>query len=88
MIFCVESSAMDREMIVEHLALAEQHVKEGEAIIERQRDLIARLTADGHDTAKANALLAQFIDTLRAQNEDRDRLQRELAEHDAQEVEK
>jgi Spy/CpxP family protein refolding chaperone len=70
------------------LALAEQHVKEGEAIIERQRDLIARLTADGHDTAKANALLAQFIDTLRAQNEDRDRLQRELAEHDAQEVEK
>ena len=73
---------MDRKMIQDHLALAEQHVEEGKAIIKRQRDLIARLSADGHDVTQAKALLAQFIDTQWTHMADKDRLQRELVAFD------
>jgi hypothetical protein len=70
---------MDRQMIVDRLRLAEQHVKDGEAIVERQRVLVALLTAHGHPTTMAKELLAQFTRTLDTQISDRDRLQRELA---------
>jgi hypothetical protein len=77
---------MDRQMITDDLALAEQHVADGERIVERQRALIRHLSHEGHDTAKAEVLLAQFIETQRAHIADRDWLQRELAECDAQET--
>lgn len=75
---------MDRELIVEHLALAELHVEKGKDIIDRQSNLITRLSANGHDTDVAEALLAQFMDTQSAHVADRDRLQRELAQRDEQ----
>src|SRR5262245_27540013 len=56
--------AMDRQMMVDRLRLAEQHVKDGEAIVERQRVLVALLTAHGHPTSMAKVLLAQFTHTL------------------------
>ena len=44
-------SPMDREMLKRHLALAEEHIATGEKNIARQRDLIAQLEWDGHETA-------------------------------------
>ena len=51
---------MDREMLKRHLALAEEHIATGEKNIARQRDLIAQLERDGHDTASARTFLRQF----------------------------
>ncbi len=51
---------MDRELWEQHLALAERHIVDGEATIARQRQIVAELERDGHDTARARALLAQF----------------------------
>ena len=52
--------------------------------MERQRALIARLLHHGHETSRAKALLEQFVLTLDAHISDLERLQRELATHDAQ----
>jgi len=75
---------MAREMIMGHVACAEQHVKDGAVIVERQRGLIAELWRDGHETLRAAELLATLVETQRAHIADRDRLQRELAAYDAQ----
>lgn len=48
----------------EHLPLACQHVVEGELRCSAQRLLIARLAANGDDTASAEALLSAFEDAL------------------------
>jgi hypothetical protein len=47
-------------MITDNLALAEQHVADGEATVERQRALIEQLSQDGHDTGKAEAWLGEL----------------------------
>jgi hypothetical protein len=54
-------TAMDRNMILNHLANAERHVAEGSAHVERQRELVERLSGHGHieAAARANQLLAQ-----------------------------
>ncbi len=44
----------------QHLAESERHVRDGALIVARQRELVARLERDGHDTHAARALLAQF----------------------------
>jgi hypothetical protein len=38
---------MNQQMIVDHLAMAERHVPEGATHLERQRHILAELTADG-----------------------------------------
>ena len=45
-------------------ALAQEHVAKGRAIVERQRELIARLRSLGHDTDEATRLLMQFETSL------------------------
>ena len=70
---------MQRADIEQHLAQAEGHVSEGAAIVERQRDLIARLESKGIDTADACRLLSQFEEVQALHVADRDRLRRELA---------
>ena len=45
--------AMDRKLLLRHLAEAERHVAEGEDHIARQRDLIAELEGSGQDTSSA-----------------------------------
>jgi len=40
---------MDRQTMLEHLAMAERHVAEGVIHLSRQRALIAELDRDGHD---------------------------------------
>jgi hypothetical protein len=74
---------MDRQIVVDHLALAERHIAEGEITIERQQTLIANLEQGGHDTTLPQELLSQFLDTQRSHEEDRERLRRELAQLDA-----
>jgi hypothetical protein len=50
-------------------SIAERHVKEGQRVVARQRELIARMKALGQDTATAQELLDIFERTL-AQFED------------------
>jgi hypothetical protein len=69
-------SRVYQEIIAEHLALAEQNVSNAKAAVERQREVMRRLS--GHDSARAKAWLVHFIRVLKSQIADRDRLQREL----------
>jgi len=71
---------MDRQMIIDHLELAERHVSEGAAHVEQQRQLVERLAHEGHYTDRSEAILAQFEDLLAMHIADRDRLQKTLEE--------
>jgi hypothetical protein len=72
---------MDREMIANHLALAEEHVRLGEEHIASQRAIVAELEAGGGQTlATAREVLQTFESMQRAHVADRDRLRKELAE--------
>jgi hypothetical protein len=46
-----------QEIIAEHLALAKQNVKAAKIAVERQREVVGRLSIDGHDITKAEATL-------------------------------
>lgn len=65
-------------MLRQHLAQAERHVAEGERRIARQRELVAELARDGHDTDQATQLLRQFEELQALHVVDRDRLRKEL----------
>ena len=71
---------MDRQILLDHLALAERHVAEGERHVARQRDLVAELERDGHETGMARALLQKFEELLAIHKADRDRLRHEVQE--------
>jgi hypothetical protein len=71
---------MDREMLQRHLALAEEHIATGEKNIARQRDLIAQLERDGHDTASARTFLREFEQLQALHIAERERLLSELSE--------
>jgi hypothetical protein len=71
--------ADDRAMLERHLAKAEEHVERGAKIIERQRIIVAELERDGHNTAEALKLLAEFQRVQAMHIDDRDRLRDELA---------
>lgn len=62
----------------EHLAMANRHIASGNRVVIRQRELIAELKSDGHDTKDAVALLVQFEELLALHLSDRDRLFDEL----------
>ena len=68
-----------QNVLAEHLALATQNVKAAQVAVECQRNVVTRLSFEGHDTAKAEAMLVQLINSLMATNADRDQLQVELA---------
>lgn len=70
---------MDRQMLLEHLAKANEHVELGERHVRRQRELIAELERDGHDSTRARQLLEQFEKLQEMHITDRDRIERELA---------
>lgn len=48
----------------EHLALADQHIREAEERIARQEMLISAMAAAGHDTHDAETLLRTFYEVL------------------------
>jgi hypothetical protein len=74
---------MDRTMLLEHLAMAERHVAEGERHIRRQHEIIAELGRNGHDTQRSRELLGLFEELQTSHIGDRDRLAKELAEKSA-----
>lgn len=73
-------SAIGRGALLDHLAMAERHIAQGAAIIDKQKLLILELERDGHDTHRSRALLRQFEDVQHLHIADRDRLIAELAE--------
>jgi hypothetical protein len=69
---------MDREMLKRHLALSEEHIATAEKNISRQRNLIAQLERDGHDTASARTFLREFEQLQALHIAERERLLSEL----------
>ena len=61
-----------------HVAQAERHVAEGAEHINKQRQLIAKLEADGHDTKTARTLLAEFERTQQLHEDDLARIREEF----------
>ncbi len=70
---------MDRANHILHLALVEQHVKEGERHIKQLRKRITRLRQSGHDTTRTRDLLGVLEQTQLLHIAHRDRLRKELA---------
>jgi hypothetical protein len=69
---------MNRRMLRDHLAQAEEHVRQGERHILRQQGLIARLFSGGHDLSLAKHVLSLFEASQALHVDHRDRLTREL----------
>jgi hypothetical protein len=63
-------------MLQDHLAQAERHVVEGERVIARQRDVVAQLERDGHDSTDAMLLLYQFEEIQYLHLDHRDQLRK------------
>jgi hypothetical protein len=71
---------MDQAMLLNHLAMTERHVAEGERLIKRQHEVIAELGRKGFDTQWARELLRQFEETKTSHIAHRNSLAKELAE--------
>jgi uncharacterized coiled-coil protein SlyX len=71
---------MNRTQVLNHFALAERHVAEGEYHVANQRKLIEKLARDGLDTTTAEELLTTLEASLTMHRTDRDRLRKELDE--------
>jgi hypothetical protein len=71
---------MDREMLKRHLAQGEENIATGDKNIARQRDVIAQLERDGHDTASARSFLREFEQLQAVLTAERERLLSELSE--------
>lgn len=67
-------------MVEAHLAQADRHVHRGDEIITEQKQRVAELERDGHDTKAARELLALFEEVQRVHLADRNRLRHELNE--------
>ena len=67
-------------MLRRHLAEAKAHVEMGSKTLARQRELIAELERDGHDSTQARAMLKQFEEVQAMHITDRERILRELAQ--------
>ena len=76
----MRSPVMDRARILRHLAEAEDHVAEGQTRLNRQREIVAELERDGHDSAMARELLRQFESVQAMHIAGLARVTRELAE--------
>jgi hypothetical protein len=70
---------MDREMLKRHLAQGEENIATGDKNIARQRDVIAQLERDGHDTASARSFLREFEQLQAVLTAERERLLSELS---------
>ena len=54
---------VDRVTQLEHLAQAERLAVQGWSLVEQQRERVAKLEQDGHDTMRAKKTLATFEQT-------------------------
>jgi len=71
--------AQDRRTPEEKLAEADQHIAHAEDLIARQRNVLADLERDGHDTEKAMALLDAMVQALEQMHVHRRVIEAELA---------
>ena len=69
---------MHRALLEQRLTEIEQHIAHGEELIARQREIIANLQRDRHDTTRARELLAGLEETQRVYIARRGRIQQEL----------
>lgn len=74
----VLNCAMDKTAIERDSASVEHHVRQGEQMIARQRDVITSLERGGHDTTQAKTLLGQLEENQALHIGHRDRLERQL----------
>ena len=70
---------MDRETEEEHLRKAEADIAQALDRIERQRQLIERMAAHGHDVTIATSLLETMYETLEVMKAHREQILQELA---------
>ena len=71
---------MDRNTIMDHLAMVRRHVARGEQIVTQQREIIARLERAGCDPSDAARLLLQFEEVQSLHVAHRERLEKKLSE--------
>jgi hypothetical protein len=71
---------MDRNTILDHLAMVRRHVARGEQIVTQQHEIIARLERAGCDTSDAERLLLQFEEVQSLHVAHRERLEKKLSE--------
>lgn len=71
-------SSVPREMLIEHLRQAHEHVALGERHLARQRQIVEEYERLGLDVTKAQWLLSQFEELQVLHVADRDRLQEQL----------
>jgi cell fate (sporulation/competence/biofilm development) regulator YlbF (YheA/YmcA/DUF963 family) len=71
---------MDQKMLRDHWILAERHAAQGQRAVAKQREILARLEADGHieQAAKARRLLTEFEELQVMYLADRDKLRKAL----------
>ena len=70
---------MNRAFYLNALAMADRHVAQGNGIIVKQHQLIARLDASSIDSTIAKALLVTFLTSQQLHEDDRDRFTSEIA---------
>lgn len=63
---------MDRNTLLQHLAIAERHVAQGELHLAKQEALICELERHGHDTAEEWTVLSTMRETQDLHRQDRD----------------
>jgi two-component sensor histidine kinase len=74
------SALWDRTAILESFSMARRHVAMGERHIARQREIVARLERNGHDSLDSKRLLGYFEELQNMHMAHRDRLEKVLAE--------
>jgi len=65
---------MNRAMLEDYLAATERLLAEVERHVGYQRELVAQLEHDGHDTAQATRLLKEFEEVLAVHIAERNRV--------------
>jgi len=73
---------MNRAILLEHLTLAKEHIEIGSRNIARQKRILAKLQAHGHDTLIARKMLRSFEDAQSLSLAERERIQEELRRQD------
>ena len=69
---------MNRMMFEDHLEAAERQLAEADHHVVHQREFVALLEYDGHDTTRATRLLREFEEVLAVHIADRDRVRKAL----------
>jgi hypothetical protein len=70
---------MDRALAERHLAVVERHVAAGEYYVACLSEIVAELTADGHEAKTALEALMRSEEILSRQSADYNRIRAELA---------